>query len=436
PVLLASAAKVIGVAPLADALADLAPSPLEARPIEAESGALSADPAGPTVLRVFKTTADPYVGRLTYFRVVSGTVTSDSHLMNANTGRDERLSQLFVVCGKSQEPAPRLHAGDIGAVAKLAETGTGDTLCAKGHETKLPPIALPSPVYDVAVSPKTKADLDKLGAALTRIVEEDPTLRVHRDATTGETVLSGLGETHVDVAIERMRRKFGVDVEAHTPRVAYRETIRTKANVEYKHKKQTGGHGQYGHVFLELEPLPRGSGVEFGDRVVGGVVPKNYIPAVEKGVMEAVQEGAIANCPLVDMKVTLYDGSHHPVDSSEMAFKIAASQAMKKGVLQANPALLEPVAALHIQVPEEFVGDVISDLNGKRGQVLGMTPNGSMTTIEAMAPLAEVQRYAIDLRSLTQGRASFSMELDHYDEVPQQLAQKVIDEAHREKVAS
>ncbi len=426
PILVGSASKTIGVPALLDAIVELLPSPRDARPIESEAGGITADPNGSPVAWVFKTTADPYVGRLTYFRVVSGTVTADSHLWNANKGKDERLGQIFVMRGKQQEPIAKLAAGDIGAVAKLSETGTGDTLCAKDGAVRLAPIALPKPVLSVAVSPKTKADLDKLGGALARIVEEDPTLAVRRDPDTHETILSGVGETQLDVAAERMRRKFGVEVEVHMPKVAYKETVRGKAEAEYKHKKQTGGHGQYGHVFLRVEPLPRGSGFQFAEEVVGGSVPRNFIPAVEKGVVESLPGGVAANCPLVDLRVTLFDGSSHPVDSSEMAFKLAASQALRKGVERAGPVILEPIVALHIRVPDEFVGDVVSDLNTRRAHVLGMWPGGAVTTIEATAPLAEVLRYATDLRSLTQGRGSFQSEMDRYEDIPEQLAQKII----------
>jgi elongation factor G len=326
---------------------------------------------------------------------------------------------------------PHLIAGDIGAVAKLAETGTGDTLCPTEHPIILPAIEFPQPSFSVAVHPKTKADLDKLGSSLSRLVEEDPSLQVRREADTLETVLSGAGEAQLEVAAEKMLRKFGVDVRLETPKVPYKETITTSTKAEYKHKKQTGGHGQYGHVFLELEPLPRGTGCEFSDRIVGGVVPKNYIPAVEKGVLEALQEGVLARCPVVDIKVTLYDGSYHTVDSSDISFKIAGSHALRKGLSQGQPVLLEPIMNMRITVPEGYTGDIIGDLNGKRARVLGMNPQDGVNIIEAQAPLAEVQRYAIDLRSMTQGRGRFRMEFSHYEEVPAHTAQKII--ATREK---
>jgi elongation factor G len=285
----------------------------------------------------------------------------------------------------------------------------------------------------MAIHPKTKADLDKLGSALARLAEEDPTLRVHKHPDTFETLVEGLGESHIDIAAERLHRKFGVDVVLSLPKVPFKETIVGAAKAEYKHKKQTGGHGQYGHVFLEIEPLPRGTGFEFAERVVGGAVPKNYIPAVEKGVREVLPEGSLAGFPVVDVKVTLYDGSYHPVDSSEMAFKLAAAQAFKKGVDQARPILLEPIVDLEVSVPEQYVGDVMGDLNTRRARVLGMFPDGGMTVIQAQAPLAEVQRYATDLRSLTQGRGTFTMKTAQFEEVPAHITQNVVAEAKKER---
>src|SRR3990172_3918969 len=434
PILACSAGKNIAVPHVLAALVQYGPSPVDRGEVVAkdEGGGevkLKAEPAGPLAVLAFKTSADPYVGKLTYLRVVSGTLSADSQVWNANRKAQERIGQLFHLRGKTQDQASKLPAGDIGAVAKLAETATNDTLCNRDRPLLLDPIAYPTPSYRLAVYPKTKADLDKLGTALARISEEDPSLRVHRDPDTNETILSGLGESHIEVTAERMKRKFGVEVELVTPKVPYKETITASCQSDYIHKKQTGGHGQYARVAIELEPLPRGSGFEFSNKIVGGAVPKQYIPAVEKGVHEAMQEGALARYPLVDMKVTLYDGKDHPLDSSEMAFKIAGSQALKQGSLEANPVLLEPIVNLHITVPEANTGDVLSDLNGKRGKVLGMTPQGAFTAIEAQAPLAEVQRYATDLRSMTQGRAYYTMDLSHYEEVPSHVAQRVIDEA-------
>jgi elongation factor G len=391
------------------------------------------DSTAPLAALVFRTSADPYVGKLTYFRVFSGTINSDSIVWNATRNGQERIAQLFMLRGKVQEPIPHLIAGDIGAVAKLAETSTGDTLCGRDHPLALPAIAFPLPTMSVAVHPKTKADLDKLGSSLTRIAEEDPSLQVRRDADTAETILSGMGEAQLEVVAEKMRRKFGVDVLIEIPKIPYKETITSQVRAEYKHKKQTGGHGQYGHVFLELEPLPRGTGNEFSSRIVGGSVPKNYFPAVEKGVLEALQEGVLAKHPVVDIKVTLYDGTFHAVDSSEMAFKVASSHAMKKGLSDGDPVLLEPIMTMRITVPESFTGDIMGDLNSKRAKVMGMTPQGGWSVIEARAPLSEVQRYAIDMRSITQGKGSFQMEMSHYEEVPAHITQRITAEGEKEK---
>jgi len=327
-------------------------------------------------------------------------------------------------------------AGDIGAVPKLSETATGDTLCQREKPLVLKPTTFPEPYYSAAVHPRSKADLDKMGSALTRITEEDPTLRVQREHDTGETVLSGLGDSHLDVAAEKMRRKFGVDLELTPPKVPYKETITTGSAAEYTHKKQTGGHGQYARVAIKLEPLPRGGGFEFVDRVVGGVVPRTYIPAVEKGVLEARQEGVLAHYPLIDFRATLYDGKDHPVDSSEIAFKIAGAAALKKGALDAQPVLLEPIVNMWITVPESNTGDVMSDLNSKRAKVLGMTPQDGNSVIEAQAPLGEVIRYATDLRSITQGRGSYRVEFSHYEEVPAHVAQRIVEQARKEKEGS
>jgi elongation factor G len=435
PVLAASGTKMIGVHRLLDSITSLFPSPVDV-PLKTDGREIVADPSKPLTALVFKTTADPYVGRLTYFKVFSGVFKPDSQGWNANKQAAERVGPLYRIVGKAQEPVSQVTAGDIGAVAKLAETHTGDTLGAKEAGITLEPMSFPNPSSSSAVSPKTKADLDKMGTALNRIVEEDPSLRLERNPSTGEMILSGLGDSHVDVAIEKIKRKFGVDLETHTPRVPYRESVRATSQSEYTHKKQTGGHGQYARVALEVEPLPRGAGIEFVDKIVGGVVPKQYIGSVEKGVMEGSHEGILAHFPMVDLRVTLYDGKEHPVDSSDIAFKIAASMALKQSCEKAQPILLEPVMNLRITVPEANTGDVISDLNGKRARVLGMTPEGAMTTVDAQAPLAEVQHYAADMRSITQGRGYFTMDFAHYEEVPSHLAQKIIDSANSEREAS
>jgi elongation factor G len=437
PVMVGSALQAKGVGELMDAVCSYLPSAKDCgiiaqNPESKEEQALEADANGPLAALVFKTTADPYVGKLTYLRVFSGTLSSDSSVWNADKGRPERVGQLYRVRGKTQEAVPTITAGDIGAVAKLGETGTGDTLCAKENPLAFHSIGFPSPTLSVAVYPKTKADLDKMGSALARLAEEDSTITVRKDPITAETILSGMGEAHLDVAVEKVKRKFGVDVRTETPKIPYKETIGAGVKTEYKHKKQTGGHGQYGHVMLQLEPLPRGSGAEFAAKVVGGSVPKNYIPAVEKGVNETLNDGVIAGYPMTDMKVTLYDGSFHAVDSSDMAFKIASSHAIKKGVADAQPTLLEPIMNVQITIPDSFTGDVMSDLNGKRARVQGMTPGAGINIIDAQVPQAEMLRYAIDLRSITQGRGTYTMEISHYEEVPQHIAQKIIEEAKKE----
>ncbi|MDZ4277896.1 MAG: elongation factor G, partial [Dehalococcoidia bacterium] len=369
PILVGTATKNVVVPRVLETLAAFAPSPVDRGEVTAKDGgdnevALRADPAGPLAVLAFKTSADPYVGKLTYLRVVSGTLKADSHVWNANRNGQERVGQLFHLRGKTQEQTAKLVAGDIGAVAKLTETTTGDTLCLRDRPLLLERVDFPAPSYSLAVYPKTKADLDKLGTALSRTADEDPSLRVHRDPDTNETIISGLGESHIDVAAERMHRKFGVEVELVTPKVPYKETVTAASQADYVHKKQTGGHGQYARVAIRIEPTAPGSGFEFANAIVGGSVPKTYIPAVEKGVHEAMREGVLAHYPLVDMKVTLYDGKEHPVDSSEIAFKIAGAQALKQGAQVANPVLLEPIMNLRITVPEANTGEVLSDLNG------------------------------------------------------------------------
>ncbi|MBI2906062.1 MAG: elongation factor G [Chloroflexi bacterium] len=442
PVFTGSATQNVGVAALLDAVVSYFPSPKESReavatnPLKGSEEVLPPAEDGPLTCLVFKTTADPYVGRLSYFRVYSGVFHSDSPVWNSTKGKAERVGQIFVIRGKSQEPIGQLAAGDIGGVAKLAETATGDTLSSKDHPLVLAPIEFPKPVFSVAVSPKTKADLDKLGQTIARLTEEDPTLHVRKDADTNEMVLSGMGESHVEIAAEKMRRKFGVNVTVDTPKVPYKETILSSVKAEYKHKKQTGGHGQYGHVVLEVAPLPRSAGFEFAEKVVGGAVPKNYIPAVEKGLAEGLQEGVLAHYPVVDVKVTLVDGSYHPVDSSEMSFKIASLQAFKKGLQGGRPVLLEPVVNLRVTVPEQFTGDVMGDLNTKRAKVLGMNPEDGTSVIDAQIPLAEALRYATELRSITQGQGVYTMEFSHYEEVPAHVAEKVIAQAQKDREAA
>jgi elongation factor G len=441
PVLVASGLLNIGTAQLLDVLVRYSPSPIDLGELTATNAAtgqevtLQPNEGSPLTSLVFKTIRDQF-GKQSYVRVFSGTLRSDSHVLNSTRNVDERIGQVYVMRGKEQVAVQQLMPGDIGVVVKLADTQTGDTLCAPGTPLVLDPPKFPEPLFSASISPKTKADLDKMGQALHNIIDEDPTLRTGKDPASGQTILSAMGESHVQIAADRMKRKFGVDVSVGLPVVPYRETITAPVGrAHYRHKKQTGGHGQFADVVLELQPMPDGE-FEFGDRVVGGVVPKNFIPAVEKGIRETLHEGVLAGYPVVHVKAVLYDGSFHPVDSSEMAFKLASAQAFKEGLHLGKPVLLEPVMNLHIMVPDNYTGDIMSDLNGRRGRVLGMNPQGNgFTQIDATAPLAEVQRYVSDLRSVTQGRGSFSMEFDHYEQVPAHVSDKVIEEArkHREE---
>jgi len=439
PVLASAAGANLGVGPILDALLELAVSPADTGPAEAvdptteETVELTADADGPLAALVFKTTADPYVGKLTYVRVYSGTFASDSRPVNARTGHEERVGQLFFLTGREQTPAPALIAGDIGSVSKLAEVHTGDTLCDRGKPLILPGMDNPKPLYSVAVNAKSQADFDKMSGSMTRLVEEDPTLHLEREPSTGELILSGMGESHLDVAIRHLRQKFGVEVVTNTPRVPYRETVTKTAQAQGRFKKQTGGRGQFGDVWLRIEAQERGGGFEFLDEVFGGSVPRNFIPSVEKGVVEALEQGFLAGYPVVDVKVALYDGSYHPVDSSDMAFKLAAQLGFRKAAEAAGPILLEPINRVEVTVPEQYMGDVLGDLNSKRGRVLGMEQVRGNSVVSALVPQAEMRRYATDLRAMTQGRGVFTMELSHYDPVPSHVAEQIIAEAKKEK---
>ena len=429
PVLPGSATAGIGIKELLEAVIDYMPAPGNTAGQQEESP--QPNPEGKLASLVFKTSADPYVGKISYLRVYSGTFKSDSQVWNSDKSQAERVAQLFIFRGKNQEQVPQVIAGDIGAVTKLSVTTTGDTLCQRESPVALPVVSFPAPHHTVAVYPRSKQDVDKMSASLARIAEEDPSLSVYRELNTGEVILAGLGDAHVEVAEDKIRRKFGVDLMLQTPKVPYKETITTTAKVEYKHKKQTGGHGQYGHVFLELEPMPKSGGFEFGAKVVGGNVPREYFPAVEKGVVKSLEEGSVAGYPVVDIKVVLYDGSFHPVDSSGMSFEIAGGYAFRKGLGLAQPVLLEPVMRAEIRVPDNFTGEVTGDLNTKRAHILGMTPQDGYTTIDVEVPQAEMLRYSTDLRSLTQGRGSFTIEFDHYAAVPAHLTQKIAEEAKK-----
>ena len=417
PVLCTAAVQGIGVSALLDAVVGCLPSPEEAG---------SADLKAPLAALVFKTTSDPFVGKVSYFRVWSGTFRADAHVWNSSRQHEERVAQVATVRGHNQEVAGDVVAGDIGAINKLGDTATGDTLCHRDHPVVLDGIAYPDPAFHVAVEPKTKADLDKLGPALHRLMEEDHTITVHKDADTGQTILSGMGEMHLDVAMERLRNKYKLELVLDTPRVPYRETIRGTGKAQGRHKKQTGGHGQFGDVWIELEPAESGAGYQFVDRVVGGSVPRQFVPAVDKGIQEALAEGLLSGNRVVDVRATLYDGSYHPVDSSEMAFKLAAGIAFRKAAEQAHPVILEPILNVTITVPENSMGDVMSDLNTKRARIEGMEPTGTgLQRIKAQAPQAEMLRYAIDLRSITQGRGAFTTGFSHYEEVPAHIAEQV-----------
>jgi elongation factor G len=432
PVFVGSALQGIGIQQVFNGICYYLPSPEEKDVFTAKNVStgnqeeIKPNSEAPLSCLVFKTSADPYVGKLSYFRVYSGVISSNSQVWNANKNSMERIGQLFTMLGKNQQTVPQVAAGDIGAVARLNLTTTGDTLCVREHPILFTGIEFPKANFSMSIQPQAKSDLDKMSTVLPRICEEDPSLQTRREPDTNEFIISGIGDNHLEITREKIRRKFGVEVRLDLPMIPYKETITMSTKAEYKHKKQTGGHGQYGHVLLELEPLPRGAGFEFAKRIVGGSIPQNYIPSVEKGVNEAKQEGVLAGYPVVDVKATLYDGSFHAVDSSDIAFKIAGAQALKKGLSQGQPVLVEPIMKLTITVPESYTGDITSDLNTKRGRVLGMNPGNGINVIEAQAPYAELLRYALNLRSLTQGRGSFVMGFDHYEEVPAHLSQKII----------
>ena len=423
PILAGSAVNSGGIAELLQAIVDYLPSPAQT--------ADGADSGGPLAAIVFKTFADPFVGKISYFRVASGTMKPNQELWDATRGEAERIGQLFVPIGKAQEPVPSLAAGDIGAAPKLAHAVTGDTLTTKAAGVELPGIDFPAAVYSVAVHPKSQADLDKMSTALSRLGEEDPSLHLQRDPETSELVATGMGDTHVEVMAERAKRKFGVELELRVPQIPYRETISKVTKSEYRHKKQTGGHGQYGHVLIRLEPREHGSGFEFSSEVTGGNVPREFIPAVEKGVIKAMGEGT-DGFPIVDVRVVLYDGSSHSVDSSGASFEIAGTMALKQGIRDAAPVLLEPVMRVHITVPEASAGAVVGDLNTRRARINGMSPQGGVAYIDVEVPRAEIQQWATSLRALTQGRGTLSVEFDHYGEVPPQVQQRIVEERTKE----
>jgi elongation factor G len=440
PVLVGSASKDIGIRALMTAIVHYLPSPVEEGDITVTDAKgtevkLAIGTDGPIVARVFKTTADPFVGRLTFLRILTGTMHGQGAAWNSTRNEAERVGQLLLLHGKEQETVGELHAGEIGAVAKLTVTGTGDTLNAsKEAAYTLPALKFPVPTLQVAIDPQTKADLDKMGQAIQRMLEEEPSARVERSAT-GEQVLHAMGDAHVAVLNERLKRKFSAGILTKTPKVAYKETIRGKTQSHGRYKKQTGGHGMFGDVWIEIEPAPE-AGVVFAEHVVGGTVPKNFFPGVEKGIRESAAEGVLAGYPLSDFKATLYDGSFHPVDSNELSFKIAASMALKQGILDCKPALMEPIMNVEISIPEAFMGDVNRDLNGRRGRVMGMDIKDGVQVITAQVPQAELFTYSTELRSLTGGRGTFSATLDHYEDVPAHIADKIIDLHRKEQEAA
>jgi elongation factor G len=438
PVLCGSALRNIAIHPVLDMINFVLPDPSFRKEVKGtnpksktgETRPISVD--APFSAMVFKTLADPYAGKLSIFKIYSGTLTPDMSPLNPGKNTTERIGQIFRLEGKKQKSVGSASAGEIVAVAKFKETSTGDTLCDPKHPILFAPPPVIEPVISFAIRPKTRSDEDKLGSSLSRMIEEDPTLQFGKDTQTREFILSGMGEIHLEVSVEKLRRQFGVEVELRTPKIPYKETLKGSAEAQGKYKKQTGGRGQYGDCWLRVESLPPGAGFEFVNAIVGGAIPRQYIPAVEKGVIERISKGVLAGYPVVDTKVTVFDGSFHTVDSSEMAFKIAGSMGFKKAALEAKPVLLEPVMEMEIVVPEENVGDIIGDLNSRRGRVLGVEARGRSQIVKTFVPLVEILRYSSDLRSITSGRGQFTMRMSSYEEVPSAIAEKVISEARKE----
>jgi elongation factor G len=437
PVLCGSASRTLGVRSLLDLVVDAFPSPAERGPVEGtdprtkEAATRAPGAKEPFAALVFKTLTDPHVGKLSLFRVFSGSLASNSQVYNATREVRERVGQVAVMQGKEQRGVDVLGPGEIGVVAKLKETLTGDTLCAEGAPIVFSRIAFPEPAISFALQPKAKGDEDKISNALARLAEEDPTLHYHYDPETKQLLISGVGQLHIEVTLERMKRKFGAEVILLPPRIPYKETVKGRAQVQGRHKKQTGGRGQFGDCWIELEPLPRGAGFEFVDKIFGGAIPRNFIPSVEKGVRARLERGVLAGYPVVDVRVTLYDGSYHSVDSSDIAFQLAGQIAAEKGVLEARPVLLEPITTVEVTVPSEITGDVIGDLNSRRGKIMGMEPGGDVTLVRAQVPMAEMLNYEPHLRSMSGGRGSYSMEFSHYEELPAMLQDKAVAEAKK-----
>lgn len=438
PVLCGSAYKGIGINTFLEDIVECFPSPKDLRPVKAKKDdkniEVPIDENTPFSALVFKTIADPFVGKLSIFKVMSGKAKCDSIVYNVNKKKQEKITSMYFIRGKEQIPTFEIIAGDIGAVTKLQFTTTGDTLCEKEDCKVFEEIKFPKPVMSMAIVPKAKGDEEKISSGLNKLLDEDPTFKITRDVENADTIISGVGETHLEIIANKLKTKFGIDVELQSPKVPYRETIKKQSDVQGKHKKQSGGHGQYGDVKIKFEPRDDGEeDLLFVDKIVGGVVPKQYIPAVEKGLRECMKHGVLAGYPVIGLKATLYDGSYHPVDSSEMAFKVAASLAYKKGIQQANPVLLEPIMHVEVEVPDEYMGDIIGDINKKRGRVLGMEASKGLQKIIAEVPMAEMFKYATDLRSITGARGSFEMRFERYEEVPANEAEKIIQAANNKE---
>lgn len=434
PVLCGSSYKNKGVQPLLDAVVDFLPSPLDVPAIQGQlpdgtEAVRHSSDEEPFSALAFKIMTDPFVGKLTFFRVYSGSLESGSYVQNTTKGKRERVGRILQMHANSREEISTVYAGDIAAAVGLKATTTGDTLSDEKNEIILESMTFPEPVIEVAIEPKTKADQDKMGVALAKLAEEDPTFRTHTDENTGQTIIAGMGELHLEIIVDRLKEEFRVEANVGAPQVAFKETFRSPARVEGKFVRQSGGKGQYGHVWVEYEPLPEGTGFEFVNKIVGGVVPKEYIPAVQKGIEEAMLNGVLAGYPLVDVRATLVDGSYHDVDSSEMAFKIAGSLSLKAAKSKCNPVILEPIMKVEVTVPEEYMGDVMGDASSRRGRVEGMEARGGAQVVRAMVPLAEMFGYATNLRSRTQGRGVFSMQFDHFEEVPKHVAEEIIKKA-------
>jgi elongation factor G len=438
PVLCGASSKTWGVSVLLDTLAELVPASTVNEEIQCltnsgEQATMKVSATSPVSAIIFKTTTEPHVGELSYFRMYSGSLKSGEDVINVNSGKSERLAHLAVMQGKERVEVDEIHMGDIAVVAKLKESHTNDTLAAKGINTVLEPIVFPEPVISVAIEPKARGDEEKISMGLAKLQEEDPTFKSGYDRELKQTLVSGMGELHLDIIVGRLKRKFNVEAELTKPMIPYRETIRSRSEAQGKYKKQTGGRGQYGDTWLRVEPIGRGEGVEFVNAIVGGAIPAKFIPSVEKGVREAAERGVLTRYKVVDFRVTLYDGSFHNVDSSDMAFKIAGSMAFQAVTKQAGLYLLEPILDVEVTVPDEYMGDVIGDLNSRRGKVLGMTPEGTRQKVKAYVPQAEMYKYSTQLRSLTQGRGTFTSSFSHYEEVPGDAAAKIIKEAEAEK---